>query len=568
MPAKVRIVIPGIISALCMISLMGCMTMGPGHPRDRGGRTRGPSDSAGAPGVSRVLDDLRRGDAAAAREVAQDLVLGDPRSSRAHLLLAASYHLAGDPASLDLALSGYGAARQFAGERSWIPLLAGMAALSRSQPHQAMEHFASAALADPDHALAFEGLASAAWATGQIELAQTAAERARRLNAGSEIGWRIETLSAAARGDSPRLNALLTQTPGPLSSIERQWVAQRSQTLLRTSAIDQRVARVSTDIQVPDTAEGETGVPPPVSAPNQMTVDVTLILIDDRQTRAVGVNLLDGLQGIFSLGRSASESQANDGPYSSLTTITRAIRTPDINYNLNIFNRGSRYYEVIARPSLTAFTGQQSRFFIGEQLNVQVSGVNSASLETINVGVALEITPNEIRQDGAQFRVVADRSFFSDQGFGTFVQGVAVFKQNVAATADVRFGETLILSGLSESVTDGQESRTPVLGDIPGPNLLFSRKTQVRRSRSVLVLVTPSLPVGFARAGDTSPAVKQLIELWDQVIEPHQGLEPLVERIRRSPKFTRAAAADVAMRELRDPSVLVPFLASMRTGQD
>lgn len=516
---------------------------------------------------SRAIESLRRGDATTARDAAQELVLADPRSSRAHLLLAASHHLAGDPASLDLAQSGYSAARQFAGNSSWAALLAGMASLQHSQPEQAVEQFASAALADPEQVLAFEGLAAAAYANGQIELAQTAAERARQLSADSAIGWRMATLSAAGRGDGMRVKTLLTQPPVQVPAVERQWVEQRSHSLLRTAAVDQDVAQSSSDPAARPTepptgdAVGRTD-PPPVSAPNQMTVDVTMILVDDQRSTAFGVNLLDGLRGIFSIGRSVTAASTGAG-YTGTTTITRAIRIPDITYNLNIFNRGNRYYEVIARPSLTSFAGQQSTFFVGEQLFVQVSGVNSAQVEKIDVGVGLKITPQQIREDGTQFRVEVERSFLSDQAIGSFAQGLATFKQSVAATGDVRFGETLILSGLSESVTDGQRSRTPVLGDIPAVNVLFSRSTRLDRSRSVMVLVTPSRPAGLPRTRIVAPAVQRLIELWDKVIERQHGLDALSARIQRSPKFTRAAVGDIAVRSVRDPLVLAPLLFSL-----
>ena len=128
-----------------------------------------------------------------------------------------------------------------------------------------------------------------------------------------------------------------------------------------------------------------------------------------------------------------------------------------------------------ARPSLTAFVGQPSSFFVGEQLVVQTSGVNTAQLERIDVGVRLSVTPSQVRPDGAQFRLEADRSFFSDVPGGTFREQLSIFKQSVSATADVRYGETLVLSGLQEQVFDHQDSKVPGIGDVPGPNLLLNQ---------------------------------------------------------------------------------------------
>ena len=301
-------------------------------------------------------------------------------------------------------------------------------------------------------------------------------------------------------------------------------------------------------------------------ASNQLTVEVTLILSDLRDTTKYGVNLLDSLQSIYSMGRSSSSTTTTTGGVGSTddaVTITRAIKIPDLAYNLNVFNKGNRSYDVIARPSLTAFAGEQSAFFVGEQLKVGVSGVNTAGLETVDVGVSLKVTPNQIRQDGAQFRIEADRSFFGDQGAGKFSESVALFKQSVAATADVRFGETLILSGLSESVTDGQESGVPILGDIPGVNLLFHNEAYLKRGRSVLVLVTPSLPASFARTRNADPALTKLVQMWDTVIEKRHGIDALTSRLQHSRKFTRAAAEDISVRNINDPKLLDSLFGSV-----
>ena len=233
--------------------------------------------------------------------------------------------------------------------------------------------------------------------------------------------------------------------------------------------------------------------------------------------------------------------------------LPRSLRIPDVNYSLNIANRGDRRYHVLARPSLTAFSGVQSSFFVGEQLHVQVSGVNVAQIDKIDVGVTLKITPSEVRSDGTRFALEADRSFFSDPVPGSFAQQLTIFKQSVSATADVKFGQTLVLSGLSETVDDSTTSGVPVLGDIPGPNLLLNRDARLDRSRSVLILVTPSLPIEAARS-DTrrSAVVERLIQQWTRVIDPTSHLERVLERSLRPLQRAGTVAHDVRVRDLHD----------------
>lgn len=557
--------------AVALLLLGGCANLPQGTPERWAAGAVVEADNLAAPALwAAARAALARGDADTARTAAQRLVLLDPRSARAHLLLGTAHHLAGDPASLDQALTGYGAARQLGGDEFWAPLLAGLAAMDRNESDQALEHFAAAALTDPDQAVAFEGLAAAAYAQGRLTLAEAAAHRALQLQHDSAPAWHIATLCAAGSGRPEQVQAFLRQPPAGVRESDRAWLQRRSQNLLRTADVD-RAPGGETALRAQAEAHAAEGPPgggspsarPGFEAANQITVDVTLILAEDRRTRAYGVNLLDGLTSIFSASRAGSFSSTEGQPFTGSTTITRAISLPALTYNLNIFNRGSRNYEMLARPSLTAHQGQESTFFVGEQLAIQVSGVNTSSLEKLDVGVTLKVNPSEIRPDGATFRIAAERSFFSDQGVGSFAQGVATFKQSVEATADIRFGQTLILSGLTESVTDGADSRVPVLGDIPGPDMLFSRQTQVKRERSVLILVTPSQPQGLSRGNSSGPALEKLLSLWDRVLEPHSGLDALARRLAQAPKFSRAAQGDVQVRRLSDPQLLGSLLAGL-----
>ena len=503
---------------------------------------------------TQAMQAMRSGNAAQARKAAELLLMRDMRAPRSHLLLGAAHQLQDDPALVDLAGSGFESATRLGDSGPWPHYLAGINLMRQNRHDAAAEAFARSVMADPGASWAYEGLAAAAYLSGDLALADAAAARALQLDPQSAGAWRTAVLSAAGSDDRVTTQQLLTTAPRTLPAVDRDWVASRANLLLRTAAVDQ--------VNTADILGTVETTPPPFVAPQQLSVDVTLILGDLRQSSGYGVNLLESLQLQF--GKTNNRQRITTDAGSALTTsITRLIRIPDITYNLNILNRGRRQYEVIARPSLSAFLGEQSTFFVGEQLNVAVTGVNFAQLEKIDVGVGLKITPAEIRADGARFRVEADRSFFSDQGVGSFSQQLATFKQSVAATADVRFGETLVLSGLSESVNDGNETGVPVLGDVPGVNLFFNRKTDQRRQRSVIILVTPSTPLGMQTPSTRGESVRRLMQLWDTLIEPEHGLDALATRIQKRKFFSRASVGDVQARDLHDVVLRNAFLASL-----
>lgn len=225
--------------------------------------------------------------------------------------------------------------------------------------------------------------------------------------------------------------------------------------------------------------------------------------------------------------------------------ITETITIPQLTYNINMFNRGRQFYQVVARPSLTAYRGEMSEFFVWRTLKVAVSGVNTSQLEQIDIGIELKVTPIEITPDGTRVRIETGRSFLTADAAGNSNEALTTFRQKVAATAEIRFGETLVLSGLSESVDDNTFSKTPVLGDIPVAGSLFKERGKLSRRDSVLILVTPARPAALpGRPWARAEAVERLIKLWTQVIDPSSNGVDSASRLGRMRLFTRLAPGD------------------------
>jgi Flp pilus assembly protein TadD len=495
---------------------------------------------------------LRAGRLEQARTLLSEQLRSQPDNGYWHLLNGLSYQLDGNSLqTLDLASVGYEAAAKFAHGYYWADYCQGTVALQRGDTTQAAEHFSRAILADPERPEAFVGLAVSAYSNGDLSVARLASARALQLAPASVEALRTAAFTAAASGDRTRYESILASADAvPVAAYELNMQRPRLQQLLRTAVAEQTPAPAMP--AGPATAAPDTG---------QVMIEVTLLLSQNSKTRGAGINLLDGLTVQFSGQRTTQQVSA---PVSSVTqTLTSALSIPQINYSLNLFNTREDYYEVVAHPSLVATIGQTSEFFIGRTIVVGVSGVNLGSLQPIDIGTSVKVTPYEVTPQRARFRVDAARSFFATQtGGSTFQQQLTTFKQSVDATVDVEFGKTMILSGLYEGVSVGESSKVPGLGDVPIVNTLFKSRDHTTRQDAALILVTPRLP-GSIDTGTRElrgETLERLLDLWKTVVDPTSNLDATLRVLERKTRSFRGLKGDVRMTPANDPHLVASML--------
>jgi hypothetical protein len=366
---------------------------------------------------------------------------------------------------------------------------------------------------------------------------------------------RVAALVSAANGDAAAAARYCTSY-AQIGGANAEPLKLRSAQLVRTAALDN--APAPSEAQ-PEALEA--------ALPNQMLAEVTIILSDNVRDTGRGLNLLDGLRLQYGYDNSATGSTITGGPDSFQRTITQKISVPQLDYNLNIFNRTGESYNVLARPTLTAYLSEESTFFVGQTVNLETSGVNLGTIQPIDAGVTLKLTPQAISGQTVKFRVDVSRSFFSNQRFGSFDKQLNTFKQQVAATAELNFGQTLILSGLSETVYDGVRNETPGLSDVPVLDLLFSRQTSRNKQTSVLILVTPLAPLtaSLDRRASRTGLTKRIADLWTTLIDPSSDVAAIAARLSRAPVFTRAQADDLRISGAEDAGIRGLALASVMT---
>jgi Tfp pilus assembly protein PilF len=238
---------------------------------------------------------------------------------------------------------------------------------------------------------------------------------------------------------------------------------------------------------------------------NMVNLEVVLISDEEDNTDTFGVNLLDGLGvqfGDSALGTpgmswSTAVSKVTGTAASTTNSITRMIQIPGVTYSLNIANSTDTHSEVLARPSLVAMGGQASTFFSGvDVIGAAVSTGQGGSVQVQKeTGIKLTVTPEFLPDNLIKLRVDAERAFLTNPSSSVlFDFRLDTDRTEVSANVVMKFGETLILSGLSERDIETTNDGVPGLRDVPLVQNLFSHKTKSDYYHSVLIMITPRRP--------------------------------------------------------------------------
>ena len=179
---------------------------------------------------------------------------------------------------------------------------------------------------------------------------------------------------------------------------------------------------------------------------------------------------------------------------STTRNITRQIGLAGVAYTLNIANASERSNEVLARPTLVALSGQTSQFFSGTDIvGAAVSSGQGSSVQVQKeVGVRLSVTPEFLPDNLIRLQVIAERTFLTNPSSNVvFDFRLDTTKTIVNANVAMKYGETMILSGLSERDKGVDNSGVPGLRDVPLVQYLFSKKSERDFQKSILILITP-----------------------------------------------------------------------------
>jgi type IV pilus assembly protein PilQ len=148
--------------------------------------------------------------------------------------------------------------------------------------------------------------------------------------------------------------------------------------------------------------------------------------------------------------------------------------------------------KTLASPEVTVVSGQTSRMQIGQNLPYKVTTTTqTATLESVqmlNVGVVLEVTPRVTRDGRVIMRIkpkVSSGSISPETGLPS--EKTSQIETDILMCS----GQGMVLGGLIDEVDSNIQSKIPWLGDIPYAGILFQRRLIVKTRKETIVTLRP-----------------------------------------------------------------------------
>lgn len=478
------------------------------------------SASAASPDAA-LVKLLRKGDFEKASLVSNAALNSNPSSAKLHMLNALAYEGLSlrEPTKAALAEQGFRLAIRF-DRTNWLAqYLLGRRRIAALDWEGATEAFSEALLLRNDNADVLYALGVAAYRGRQTDLAAGVASRLLAVESDSERALRLSAFALAALGDDANARVASGKLAKLLSSDEAHRIEQRLDDWRRFHARNASASAATTASSASQFGHDQYGRRDGSAEPDatktaepggerMVVVDVVIIGTEENSATSAGINLLNNLAVQFGdFGRPAGQLlyrretgalPAGTTP-GSATLLTAALTVPAISYSLNISNAATDRSEVLARPSLVGIDGKRSSFFSGLQVQAAAaaSGAFGGSPILIekDVGITLAVTPSFLADRRVRLVVEAERTFLRPPSTSVeFSYRLETSKTKLDATVVLNFGETLVLSGLSEKETGKTRNGVPGLSRIPGLEYLFSRKTSSDFQKTVLILLTPREP--------------------------------------------------------------------------
>jgi general secretion pathway protein D len=164
---------------------------------------------------------------------------------------------------------------------------------------------------------------------------------------------------------------------------------------------------------------------------------------------------------------------------------------------------------VLSAPSLLTLDNKEASIEIGETVPFPTGGVlgglggaagglggfPSVSFTREDVGIILRITPQVNDNGYVTMEIYQEISEVKEGSTADTLAsgGPTTTKRSAETTVSVKSNQTIVIGGLMQEVESVNESKVPILGDIPLIGFLFRNKAKTKRKTNLLIFLTPHI---------------------------------------------------------------------------
>jgi pilus assembly protein CpaC len=149
----------------------------------------------------------------------------------------------------------------------------------------------------------------------------------------------------------------------------------------------------------------------------------------------------------------------------------------------------------LAQPNLVALSGDTASFLAGGEYPIPVPGsLGQTAIEYKKYGVGLAFTPTVLK-DGVINLVIKPNVSQLDPTHGVSITGgvavPALTVREASTTVELRDGQSFMLGGLLQNVSQANQDQLPWLGDVPVLGALFRSASYQKNESDLVIVVTP-----------------------------------------------------------------------------
>jgi general secretion pathway protein D len=204
---------------------------------------------------------------------------------------------------------------------------------------------------------------------------------------------------------------------------------------------------------------------------------------------ATGNPLLFSGTGLLAAGIAGSVTLPDGTEIPAITAVLRAAQTSD---NIN----------VLSTPHLLTLDNKEAEIIVAENLPF----ITSQSRDTTNlanvmntvdrqdVGIILRFTPRINESDFVSLDIYQESSAVKATSLLTISDvGPITTKRSAKTSVLVKSGDTVVLGGMMQDSVTTNESKVPILGDIPLLGYLFRFSSVNHKKTNLLIFMTPHI---------------------------------------------------------------------------